>query len=588
MSRSAILLYWLLLLIPTLLIGIFGWRLLRAEEERIDEAAEAARSERARLIAENIELFFEEIKTGIVTGLSEIQEGEPHRGLRGWQDANPLVRQTFVWAPDTGLVLPGESTEPTGSEAVFKERFQEILQDRQTWQRRGDRRRNLQGEEVGRDEARAEAEQAVSPRQEVFMVEQRARKAARPQPAEEASDSYSLSEPAPARRSQLDMADVDTHFGDAMPVLSAGDSGWLPWNADGELLLIGWVELQPGGIVRGAELEMEAIISRLPPLLSPAKPERETVAIVDHRGETIHATGPIPDTAAIHLPIGESLPDWRLAVYPLPGTSAAGRGFFLLSALLLGVFLTSILSGSFLLFWQAQRHAADARRKSSFVSNVSHELKTPLTTIRMYAELLADDRIRDTAKKRGYLEVIGSEAQRLTRLVNNVLDFSRIEQQRKSYDFEDVDAGTVIAGIAAHQRLRTEEAGVAVAIESPREPVTIRADRDAIEQICLNLLDNAVKYAADGKELTIIVDRNGAEAQIDFLDRGPGIPAAHRVKLFSQFHRVDDSLSAKQPGCGLGLNIARQLARGQNGDLVYQPRPGGGSLFRLTCPLATR
>jgi signal transduction histidine kinase len=228
----------------------------------------------------------------------------------------------------------------------------------------------------------------------------------------------------------------------------------------------------------------------------------------------------------------------------------------------------------------------DAMQKTTFVSNVSHELKTPLTSIRMYAELLGEDRIKDPAKQKRYLDVIIAESQRLTRLVNNVLDFSRLEQGRKKYHLIDLELSDFFNQTIEAHRLRIQQAGLELKDEIDEDQAIAQIDRDAIEQVILNVLDNAIKYAADGGEVLITGNRTKNWYEMRIKDRGPGVPAIHQEKIFEKFHRVDDSLTAKQPGTGLGLSIARRILRDLSGDLRYEPREGGGSCFVIRIPLA--
>jgi signal transduction histidine kinase len=205
----------------------------------------------------------------------------------------------------------------------------------------------------------------------------------------------------------------------------------------------------------------------------------------------------------------------------------------------------------------------------------------------MYAELLSEGRTRDEAKCARYLDVIVSESQRLTRLINNVLDFSRLEQGRKTYRPESLDLAGETRRVTAAQSARLLAAGLTVELDGADIPCPARSDRDAFEQSLLNVLDNAAKYAADGKLLTVRIAADGEQACVRVCDRGPGVPAAHRDRLFQQFHRVDDTLTARQPGCGLGLSISRRLLRDQGGDLRYEPNPAGGACFVLSLPRAT-
>jgi signal transduction histidine kinase len=259
----------------------------------------------------------------------------------------------------------------------------------------------------------------------------------------------------------------------------------------------------------------------------------------------------------------------------------------LVSTVMVATLLISVVVGGTLLLREARREASDAARKTSFVSNVSHELKTPLTTIRMYAELLGDGRMRAPEKQHTYLATIIGESQRLTRLVNNVLDFSRMDQGRKKYHPDNVPIGSVVENVLMAQRPRLQEAGLECGADLPPEDdVRVHVDRDALEQVLLNLLDNAMKYAADGHWVGVRITKDANNAILTVKDHGPGVPPAHREKIFDVFHRVDDSITARQPGSGLGLSIARRLLRDQGGDLRFEPNLPVGSTFIATIPLA--
>ncbi|MFZ4397136.1 MAG: sensor histidine kinase, partial [Kiritimatiellia bacterium] len=179
---------------------------------------------------------------------------------------------------------------------------------------------------------------------------------------------------------------------------------------------------------------------------------------------------------------------------------------------------------------------------------------------------------------------IVQESQRLTRLINNVLDFSRIEQGRKTYRPEDLDLAAETCRIVEAQRSRLQAAGLAIELEGTEAPSSAHADRDAFEQALLNVLDNAAKYAISGKRLLVRVTCADDRAQVHVCDWGPGVPAGHRARLFQQFARADDTLTARQPGCGLGLSISRRLLRDQGGDLRYETAKSGGACFVLVLP----
>jgi signal transduction histidine kinase len=215
------------------------------------------------------------------------------------------------------------------------------------------------------------------------------------------------------------------------------------------------------------------------------------------------------------------------------------------------------------------------RQKATFVTNVSHELKTPLTSISLFVDLLRRKGPLPQSKKEQYLSLMASETERLTRLINNVLDFSKMEKGKRAYARKRLDAGVLVEAIVESECVRLEHDGFAVFFANAAGPAPVEADEEALEQAVLNLLSNAEKYS-DGR------------IRIDVKDRGIGIPAAEASKIFREFYRVDRTLAAPVSGSGLGLTIARRIARDQGGDVEYRPREGGGSVFRITLPEAAK
>lgn len=555
MTRSRLIITWLLLLIPTLLLGSAAFYLLKGEESRLASSARAAAADRVAAIAGNIDLAIGEVKEGLLETLQALPAdnllGQTDR-LEEWKRGNPLVRNVFVWEQGRGLRYPDPEQPSSDEEAAFIRRYLSLFANQAGWQ------------EPTRDEPAAAAADQVSS----ILQERR--------------DLRQLAKSAPVA--------AESAAAPAAPAASAalpGSSGWRSWFADNRLHLLGWYQRAGSAERVGVEVEMMALLSRLLGNFPAAPPDGETYALLDDNGAVFHQIGALEITAASQSLASiniASLPHWQVAAYGQTAAGVTGWSFRLIASLLVGTFVVAILLGGSLLLWQAHRNQLDARQKTSFVSNVSHELKTPLTTIRMYAELLGENRITDPAKQQSYLQTIIRESQRLTRLVNNVLDFSRLEQGRKEFAHEPVDLAALLHQQLDSQLLRLEEAGLQLqrSIEVSEAPLT--SDRDALEQIVLNLLDNAIKYAASGKSLTVALQPGKGSWVVRFQDRGPGIPAAHRRQVFEKFHRVDASLTARQQGSGLGLSIARQLAEGLGGTLVFSPNPGGGACFELTLP----
>jgi signal transduction histidine kinase len=289
--------------------------------------------------------------------------------------------------------------------------------------------------------------------------------------------------------------------------------------------------------------------------------------------------------------VSELLPRWEAAAYLTDPTLVASRARLagLILWTLVALTTVSIAGGGTLVLRSVAAEVRLARQKTSFVANVSHELKTPLTSIRMYAEMLQEGRLRDPARRRKYLGTIVEESQRLTRLVNRVLDFARLERGERAYRFQSLDLEELCRGVLANERPRLEQAGFRLDFRAPeRRPggakMQVRGEPEALAQVLLNLIGNAEKYSGRRKEITLEVSRESGRTRIRVLDRGPGIPPGAAKHLFREFYRADDSLTNPVQGSGLGLAIARRIVRDHGGELAYLPRPGGGSIFQVELP----
>jgi signal transduction histidine kinase len=286
--------------------------------------------------------------------------------------------------------------------------------------------------------------------------------------------------------------------------------------------------------------------------------------------------------------IGEALPHWEAALYlqrpeQLKESARVVRQTLVF---LIAAALAIIAIGGWLVAADVRRQLALAQQKTDFVSNVSHELKTPLTSIRMFAELMQNGRGESTAKHPQYLRIIMVEAERLTRLINNVLDFARLERKQKQFDKKPLDLHSVIERMWEGHELHLQESGFTTRWQAAPGPYPVIGDEDALAQILVNLLSNAEKYAGERKEVELHSYLDGGHACVSVLDRGLGVPPGDERKIFESFYRAHDSLSSGIQGSGLGLTLAQRLAREHGGEILYQPRPGGGSNFTLRLPLA--
>ncbi len=352
---------------------------------------------------------------------------------------------------------------------------------------------------------------------------------------------------------------------------SASSFTWRTWYEGDRLSFIGWMR-QGDGEVRGVELETVKVLSEFLSVIKRNLPNGLAVELRDGFGKCVVRTrAHRPEEMSPELALDIGLPGYTLAVWRVVPRSHALRYL----TTLLPPFLALVLGGV-LLVLEITRERRESMLKTGFVSNVSHELKTPLTAVRLSAEMLREGRVKEEAQAR-YLEVIVRESERLTRLVDNVLDFGRLERGRRKFNLEARDVNELLS-VAEAQRPRVEAAGLTLMVCSAPMPVMRTFDLDAVGQVLVNLIDNAVKYAASGKMVEVSVSERG---EITVADRGPGIAAKHRSRIFERFYRCDDSITAKSSGSGLGLSIASRLMAGMGGKLVFAPRAGGGAVFTI-------
>ena len=229
-------------------------------------------------------------------------------------------------------------------------------------------------------------------------------------------------------------------------------------------------------------------------------------------------------------------------------------------------------------------------RRAAFVSAVTHELRTPLTTFRMYADLLAEHDDLPPEKRERYLATLVRESDRLGHLVENVLAYARLERggpARRA--LERFDLRELIERIKPSLRDAAERAGLALAVATPDGAAPVRADRGAVERILHNLVDNAAKYARGTSDpaVSLRVTNGGGTVSVTVADRGPGVPPAERRRIFRPFRKSATEAAHSAPGVGLGLALARRLAREMGGELTLDdPAEGGGASFTLTLPAA--
>jgi signal transduction histidine kinase len=385
---------------------------------------------------------------------------------------------------------------------------------------------------------------------------------------------------------------------DFRALTASGTDGVIARFVQDKLEILFW--LRPAAApatIFGCRLEAESLRDLWPaalPAAYSAAPEF-VLALLDDKARPV-ATQPPGETGRdwkrpfVASEIGEALPHWEAALYLMrpEQLQESARALRRNLALLIAAALAAITLGGWVVVADARRQLVLAQKKTDFVSNVSHELKTPLTSIRMFAELMQGGRPETMEKAPQYLRIIMVEAERLTRLINNVLDFAKLERRQKRIGREPLDLHAVIARTWEGLELHLRESGFTTKWEAAPPPYPVIGDEDALAQILVNLLSNAEKYSGNGcKEIELHTFLDGGHVCVSVLDRGSGVPPGEERKIFEAFYRAHDSLSSGIQGSGLGLTLAQRLAREQGGEIVYQSRKDGGSSFTLRLPLAT-
>ncbi len=246
-----------------------------------------------------------------------------------------------------------------------------------------------------------------------------------------------------------------------------------------------------------------------------------------------------------------------------------------------------VLAGLFAIYQSARMVVDLSERRSGFVSSVTHELKTPLTTIGMYVEMLEQGMARDPEKKRRYFGILRSETQRLSRLIENVLEFSKVERKQRNLHVTEGDLGAIVDEVLVllDGKLRSE--GFAVRVDIP-DPVRALYDPELMIQVLLNLVENSVKFGkrANEKIITITARSSGKSAWIAVADKGPGIPRHALRKVFDDFYRVDNSLTRNTQGTGIGLALVRRFVEAMKGDVSASNNDGPGCTVKVRLPAA--
>jgi signal transduction histidine kinase len=366
------------------------------------------------------------------------------------------------------------------------------------------------------------------------------------------------------------------------------DTGWHTGYWDDGPQLILW--RRDGDRLHAAEINPIRFLSDIVAELPDTAPGGEAIPewrirLAGASGKTLYQWGSWEPTEgarpAFEMALDAPLTAWRLEYFASDealGTVMAGS--VALNAIIASLVLVSAVMGlTYYLYREQSREMREAAQRVSFVNQVSHELKTPLTNIRMYAEMMEQDLADSEGTSRRHLDVIVSESQRLSRLIGNILTFSRKQRHALTLHRKPGVVDDVLRGTLDHFTPALQAKSVEVEL-TPGAGETVLLDADAIEQIVGNLISNVEKYASSGRRLKITSDQQGDQVTILVSDNGPGIPRSQREKIFDPFYRVSSSLTEGVSGSGIGLSVARELARLHGGELVLVPSERGSS-FRI-------
>ncbi|MCK5796184.1 MAG: HAMP domain-containing histidine kinase, partial [Deltaproteobacteria bacterium] len=314
--------------------------------------------------------------------------------------------------------------------------------------------------------------------------------------------------------------------------------------------------------------------------------EMNSIAVTDEGGRTLYGRihrGPL----AFEAPFPTTLYKWRLTIAPkqMGALSKDVRARSVTDLVFVLGAVAVIFLGMLVLMRAIRKERRANALKSEFIANVSHELKTTLSLIRMFGELLAAGRTRDASTADEYAAIIARESDRLTGLIDNVLDFARIERGKAAYAMVEGDLSVTVERAIDLCRYRVEQAGVT--LDTAISPV-MRAifDESAVTLLLLNLIENALKYGAKpGEHVLVSLDLEGGAACLRVVDEGSGIAVEERKRIFERFYRGASSRTSAQRGSGIGLALVKHIAEAHGGGVKVESKLGKGAVFAVSIPV---
>jgi two-component system phosphate regulon sensor histidine kinase PhoR len=290
-------------------------------------------------------------------------------------------------------------------------------------------------------------------------------------------------------------------------------------------------------------------------------------------------------TVAVRFPT--TLYGWRVQVSPSASDELMARvqNRAMLELVMVVLSCAVIVLGVATILLAAERERRISALKSDFVANVSHELKTPLALVRMFGEMLQSGRVASEEKRQQYLDIIVGESERLSALIENVLDFARVERGREAYDFAEGDVGEAVTKAVNVYRYRAEREGIDLAIELGTDLPRTRIDERALQLAIINLIDNALKYASGSEVVTVTASRDNGAIVVRVVDRGPGVPPEDQERIFERFVRGSTARGTPVRGSGIGLALVKHIAESHGGRAWVDSEVGHGASFVISIPV---
>lgn len=556
MQKKLVVTLVLIVLLPVAVLGWLGQRMAHNEQQVVEAQVQALVQAQLRGVDDAIQGYFHAVQGQLLERLR--QGGLDNSSLKQWSLESTLVKHALVLAGDGKRLVPPPGTKLSDTEEQFIQRTSAVWDNPRLLTQGAALRLPVSAlHNFGQGAAKSRSAQQIDARESV-----------------------------PTGPPDMDQG---------QPAM-----GWYTWHWNAQLHHMFWWR-DPESRVIGLELAPVAVLSdiivRLPTTGPDSDTTKATTRLINGSGQTVYEWGAYRPAAGERslamLPLSHPLASWKLEYFAPTATAGAVSHSLGVMSAVVSIALTLAALASYLYF-EHSREVRLAQQRVNFVNQVSHELKTPLTNIRLYAELLETelDDLLDNAgphegdKVRNYIAIMTSESQRLSRLIANVLSLGQFQKSQQRLALQPARVDDVIARCLSAFQPALEAKAIAVCLQL-RAGDTVMLDPQVLEQIVNNLISNVEKYAAMGGALEIESQQTAHTSSIDVRDFGPGIAPTERARIFNPFYRVSSKLTDGVAGTGIGLDIARQLARLHGGDVTLESSPRGAWFrIRLNTPPA--